>query len=133
MHDVQVANRGLVCYSNSHLQVVDVSHYLFQSTNIFNHLPDLAPMSLELCDKFDHYIAADIEDVKDPPTWWRELCKTFPHPSLMAHDYLAILGKSTNFSSLNLYLQSSSYFSSLNLYLQSSSYYSCLTKVIAII
>jgi hypothetical protein len=88
--DVQVANRGLVCYSNSHLQVVDVSHYLFQSTNIFNDLPDLAPMSLELCNKFDHYIAADIEDVKDPLMWWHEQCKTFPHLSLMAHDYLAI-------------------------------------------
>jgi hypothetical protein len=79
--DVQVANRGLVCYSNSHLQVVDISHYLFQSTNIFNHLPDLAPISSELCNELNPYLAADIEDAKDPLMWWHEWCKTFPHLS----------------------------------------------------
>ena len=66
----------------------------FQSNNIFNDLPDLAPMSLDLHNKLDRYITANIEDVKDPLMWWYEWHKTFPHLSLMACDYLSIPGRS---------------------------------------
>ena len=70
----------------------------FQPKNIFNDLPDLAPMSSELDDELDHYLAADIEDTKDPLMWWYKHRGAFSNLSHMACDYLSIPGKSTNFS-----------------------------------
>ena len=65
-----------------------------QTHNIFDNLPDLAPMSSDLGNELDCYLAADIEDVKDPLKWWYEHRGAFPHLSLMARDYLSIPGKS---------------------------------------
>jgi hypothetical protein len=72
-----------------------------KSNNIFDHLPNLAPMSSDLGNELDCYIVADIEDTKDALMWWYERHTTFPRLSLMAHDYLSIPGKSAgaNFSS----------------------------------
>ena len=36
--------------------------------------------------------------------WWYKHCGAFPNLSHMAHDYLSILGKSTNFSTVPKYL-----------------------------
>ena len=62
---------------------------------MFDDLPDLAPMSSDLCDELDRYIAADVENVKpeDALKWWYERRTTFPRLSLMARDYLSIPGK----------------------------------------
>ena len=70
----------------------------FQPKNIFNDLPDLASMSSELDDELDRYLAADIEDTKDPLMWWYKHRGAFSNLSHMACDYLSIPGKSTNFS-----------------------------------
>jgi hypothetical protein len=91
--DVQVANCRPVSYPNSHLFKPLTLFFIFQSTNIFDHLPNLAPMSSELCDELNCYLATDIEDTKDPLKWWYEQCWTFPHLALMAHNYLSIPGK----------------------------------------
>jgi hypothetical protein len=56
-------------------------------------------MSSDLGNELDRYMAAHIEDAKDPLMWWYEHRGAFPHLSLMARDYLSIPGKSTNFSS----------------------------------
>jgi hypothetical protein len=72
--------------------------YFFLFKNIFDNLPDLAPMSSELYNELDRYMAADIEDVQDPLLWWCERRRAFPYLSIMARDYLSIPGKSTNLS-----------------------------------
>ena len=76
----------------------------FQPKNIFDDLPNLAPMSLDLYNELNHYLATDIEDMKDLMMWWYEHRGAFPNLSCMAHDYLLILGKSTNFSTFPKYL-----------------------------
>jgi hypothetical protein len=44
-------------------------------------------------DELQHYLATDIEDVKDPLMWWHQQRKMFPCLSHMAHDYLTIPGE----------------------------------------
>ena len=67
-------------------------------------------MSSDLGNELDHYLAANIEDVKDPLMWWYEHRGAFPHLSHMACDYLSIPGKSINFSSIPEYLPLSSHY-----------------------
>ncbi|KAF8263597.1 hypothetical protein EI94DRAFT_1596475, partial [Lactarius quietus] len=62
----QVANSQLVSRTTSHL----LSRYGLtviypQTKNIFDNLPDLAPMSSELSNELDRYLSANIEDTKD--------------------------------------------------------------------
>ena len=61
-------------------------------------------MSSDLDDELDRYLAADIEDTKDPLMWWYEHHGAFPNLSCMARDYLSIPGKSNNFSTVPKYL-----------------------------
>ena len=63
------------------------------SNIIFDNLPELAPVSPELCDELDQYLSIDMKDVKDGLLWWYERCATFPCLSHMAWDYLSIPGK----------------------------------------
>jgi len=72
-----------------------------KTTNIFDELPDLAPALLELRDELDHYLATDVEDVRDGLMWWYERRATFPRLSRMAHDYLSIPGK--NYCAFSLF------------------------------
>jgi hAT family C-terminal dimerisation region len=44
-------------------------------------------------DELQHYLATDVEDVKDALMWWHERCTSYPRLSRMARDYLAIPGK----------------------------------------
>jgi len=103
--DVHVA-KSLVSHSTL---LFDLVVKLFQPNNIFDNLPDLAPMSSDLGNELDRYMATDIEDVKDPLMWWYEHRKAFPLLSLMARDYLSIPGKAINFSSRLKCLQLSSH------------------------
>lgn len=55
---------------------------------------DIAPTpSNTSSDELQHYLATDIEDVKDPLMWWYEKRATFPCLSRMARDYLSIPGE----------------------------------------
>ena len=64
------------------------------SNNIFDDLPDLAPVSSNTSDELDRYLMADVENIKDGLGWWNERRSAFPHLSRMACDYLSIPGKS---------------------------------------
>ena len=63
------------------------------SKNIFNNLPDLALASSVERDELDHYLLAEMEDVKDGLMWWFERRSIFPRLSCMACDYLLIPGR----------------------------------------
>ena len=54
---------------------------------------DIAPPS-STDDELQHYLAADVEDVKDGLIWWYERCAMFPRLSQMACNYLSIPGES---------------------------------------
>ena len=43
-------------------------------------------------DELDCYLAADVEDVKEPLMWWYEKHATFPRLYQMARNYLSIPG-----------------------------------------
>ena len=62
------------------------------SNNIFDNLPELAPISMEISDELDHHLSTDMEDVRDGLAWWYEKCTSFPCLSCMAWDYLLIPG-----------------------------------------
>ena len=64
------------------------------SDNIFDILPNLAPISSDLHDKLKIYLASDTEHISDGLLWWHERGTTFPCLSHMAQDYLSIPGKS---------------------------------------
>jgi hAT family C-terminal dimerisation region len=58
---------------------------------MFNNLMDDMPASSSGSDdELQHYLATDVEDVKDGLMWWYERCTMYPHLSHMAHNYLAI-------------------------------------------
>jgi len=61
-------------------------------------------MSSDLDDELDRYLAAEIEDTKDPLMWWYEHRVAFPNLSRMARDYLSIPGKSPKLSTIPEYL-----------------------------
>jgi hypothetical protein len=63
------------------------------STNIFDDLPDLTPAPSNAHDKLTHYLAADVEIVKDGLAWWNKRSDTFPCLSHMACNYLSIPSK----------------------------------------
>jgi hypothetical protein len=63
------------------------------STNIFDHLPALAPNPATSINKLDAYLTTDIENVTDVIAWWHGHRKTYPRLSRMALDYLTIPGK----------------------------------------
>jgi hypothetical protein len=93
--DMQVDNHEVVSYvfllERRLCQLFQVTS---KTTNIFDELPDLAPALLELRDELNHYLATDVEDVRDGLMWWYERRTTFPRLSRMARDYLSIPGKS---------------------------------------
>jgi len=64
-----------------------------EGSNFFDNILDIAPPSPDNRDELDHYLAMDVEDVKDGVKWWYEKRYTFPHLSHMAWDYLSIPGK----------------------------------------
>lgn len=68
-----------------------------QQNNIFDNLLTNKPSSSS-DDELQHYLAMDIEDVKDPIMWWYERRTTYPRLSRMARDYLAIPGEYPAFS-----------------------------------
>jgi hypothetical protein len=60
--------------------------------NIFDSLAALlAPTQEELRNDLDRYLAADVEDVRDPLGWWNGKKATYPKLSRMALDYLVSL------------------------------------------
>lgn len=63
------------------------------STNIFDHLPALAPNPATSINELDAYLTANIENVTDAITWWHGHHKTYLWLSRMALDYLTIPGK----------------------------------------
>lgn len=46
-------------------------------------------------DELKHYLAADVELVKDAVSWWQGKRQKYPRLSRMAIDYLNIPGSST--------------------------------------
>jgi hAT family C-terminal dimerisation region len=67
---------------------------------MFDALMDDTPTSSP-DDELQHYLATDVEDVKDGLMWWHERHATFPRLSRMARDYLAIPGEYLAFSYLS--------------------------------
>jgi hypothetical protein len=63
------------------------------STNIFDHLPALAPNPAPSINELDAYLTANIENVTDAITWWHGHRKTYPWLSQMVLNYLTIPGK----------------------------------------
>jgi hypothetical protein len=63
------------------------------SNNIFDDLPDLAPVFPDTSDELDRYLMADVANVKDGLRWWNERRSAFLRLSCMACDYLLIPGK----------------------------------------
>ena len=63
------------------------------SKNIFDDLPDLAPTSADYRDELDHYLATEVENVKDALSWWYQRRDKFPRLSRMARNYLSIPGE----------------------------------------
>ena len=59
---------------------------------MFDRMMDVAPPSTT-DDELQHYLAADVEDVKDGLLWWHERRAIFPQLSCMARDYLSIPGE----------------------------------------
>lgn len=59
---------------------------------MFDNLMDVMP-PCSLDNELQHYLATDIEDVKDRLMWWHERYASFPQLSHTAHDYLSIPGK----------------------------------------
>jgi hypothetical protein len=59
---------------------------------MFDNLMDDTPSSSLVSDddELQHYLAMDVEDMKDGLMWWHVRCKMFPCLSRMACDYLAI-------------------------------------------
>jgi hypothetical protein len=64
-----------------------------KGNNFFNNLLDAATSLSDDHDELDHYLATDVENVKDALMWWHERHATFSHLSCMAWDYLSIIGK----------------------------------------
>ncbi|PPQ97651.1 hypothetical protein CVT26_002435 [Gymnopilus dilepis] len=62
------------------------------SHNIFDNLPDLAPVSSDSRDELDRYLATPVEDVKDALMWWFERSEAFP---LLSHLLLLIVLEAT--------------------------------------
>jgi len=58
---------------------------------MFDSLIDATPTS-SWNDELQHYLAADIEDVRDGLLWWYEKHAVFPRLSHMAWGYLSIPG-----------------------------------------
>jgi len=73
--------------------LISTSQASASSKNIFNNLPDLAPMAADYRDELKRYLATDVENVKDPLMWWYERHDRFPRLSRMARDYLSIPGE----------------------------------------
>jgi hypothetical protein len=65
---------------------------LSKPSNFFNKLDVVSP-SADNCDKLNHYLAMDMEDMKDGLMWWYERYATFSCLSHMAQDYLSISDK----------------------------------------
>ena len=59
---------------------------------MFDSIMDTAP-SVSMSDELQHYLAADVKDVKDALGWWHKRRKIFPELSHMACDYLSIPGE----------------------------------------
>ena len=57
---------------------------LSKPSNLFNNLLDIMTSSSDNHDKLDHYLAMDMEDMKDALMWWHERHATFPYLSHMA-------------------------------------------------
>jgi len=55
-----------------------------KANNFFDNLLNVATSSQDDHDKLDHYLAMDVEDVRDGLMWWYERRATFPHLSHMA-------------------------------------------------
>ena len=66
---------------------------LTKPKNIFDGILRIAPTSLHMLDKLQHYLASDVEDVTDALKWWYERCGSFPCLSRMARNYLSIPGE----------------------------------------
>lgn len=75
-----------------HLRPQHSQQSISTSNNIFDNLPELAPVLSELHDELDRYLSTDTEDVRDGLSWWYERRATFPCLSRMARDYLSIPG-----------------------------------------
>ena len=54
--------------------------------------------------ELDEYLSHAIEKVKDPVAWWWDHQKVYPQLSVMALDYLSILGKPFIISNLVIVL-----------------------------
>ena len=86
-------------YHVSHVSLGFVNDFILHqqsqtsSNNIFDNLPELAPVLPELSDELDQYLSTNMEDVKDGLSWWYERHVTFPCLSRMPWDYLSIPGK----------------------------------------
>jgi len=77
---------------------------LSKPSNIFNNLLDIVPPPPDDCDELDHYLAIDVEDMKDGLMWWHEKCTAFSCLLHMAQNYLSILGKCAIFPNSTLKL-----------------------------
>jgi len=66
---------------------------LTKPKNIFDGILSIAPTSLHMLDKLQHYLALDIEDMMDALKWWYERHGLFPCLSYMACNYLSIPSK----------------------------------------
>jgi len=53
---------------------------------MFDCMTDIAP-PLSTDDELQHYLVADVEDVKDGLIWWYKRRPMFPWLSCMAHNY----------------------------------------------
>ena len=71
---------------------------------MFDSIFDTVP-STSMSDELQHYLAADVEDVKDRLKWWHERRRIFPELSRMARDYLSIPGEYLVFLHLSYLLR----------------------------
>jgi hypothetical protein len=46
--------------------------------NMFDNLLKAVPPSPDNCGELYHYLAIDVEDVKDGIMWWHKRCTMFP-------------------------------------------------------
>jgi len=52
--------------------------------NMFDNLLKAVPPSPDNCGELYHYLAIDVEDVKDGIMWWHKRCTMFPCLSYIA-------------------------------------------------
>src|SRR6267154_5780799 len=75
------------------IQILNLTFLVLGRINIFDNIPALTPQKLSAAsNKLDQYLNTDVEHVMDALAWWYDHCKTYPHLSCMALDYLTIPG-----------------------------------------